>query len=200
MLQVNTFSAKSKASEVLMQKAAHIQLSSSLPGIMGLFRTFPESAKPMEELAELLLTKESSTFSKAERETVASYVSYLNACVFCSESHAAVADFHWQSQTAKQVWENPEGAPISDRLKSLLRIAGKVQRSALQVSQEDVAKAIENGATERDVHDTVLIAAAFCMFNRYVDGLGTLAPSRGDKSYQEAGQMLGQCGYLKPIL
>ena len=74
------------------------------------------------------------------------------------------------------VRQNYKEAPISDKLKSLLQIAGKVQKSGKAVLQEDIDNARLQGATDRDIHDTVLIAAAFCLFNRYVDGLASVAP------------------------
>lgn len=179
---------------------AHIKVPAGAPGIIGPMMAYPETAKPLNELAELLLVKESSTFSKAERETVANYVSYLNDCQFCSESHAGAADYHWKKPGfSKQVWENPDKAPISDRLKSLLKIAAKVQKSAKSVAKSDIESAMQLGATEADIHDTVLIAAAFCMFNRYVDGLGTFAPPRGDAAYAEMGKRLGEKGYKNAI-
>ncbi len=177
---------------------AHIKLTSELPGIKGLLETFRDTAKPLTDLAELLLVGDSPTFSKAERETVANYVSYLNGCVFCSESHAAVADFHWdQPGLSRQIWENPIQAPIPTRLKKLLAIAAKVQRDAKSVAKEDVAAAIAEGATERDVHDAILIAAAFCLYNRYVDGMGTFAPARGDPAYLGMGRHLAEHGYRR---
>ena len=177
---------------------AHIKVPEGVPGIIGPMKAYPETAKPLNELAELLLSRETQTFSKAERETVANYVSFLNQCVFCSESHAAVADYHWQKPgLSKQVWENPDRAPISERLRALLHIAAKVQKAAGSVSKDDVSAAMALGSTDRDIHDTVLIAAAFCMYNRYVDGLATFAPPRGDRGYQEIGKMLGDMGYIK---
>lgn len=179
---------------------AHITVPAGAPGIIGPMMAYPETTKPLNELADLLLFRESSTFSKAERETVANYVSFLNECVFCSESHAAVADYHWKKPgMSKQVWESPAQAPISDRLRSLLHIASKVQKSARTVSREDIEAAKKLGATEHDIHDTVLIAAAFCMYNRYVDGLGTMAPPRGHEAYTGMGKMLGEGGYRNAI-
>jgi uncharacterized peroxidase-related enzyme len=178
---------------------AHIGVADA-PGIIGPMKSYPETAKPLNELAEKLLVRETPTFSKAERETIAAYVSYLNHCVFCSESHAAVADFHWKKPGfSKEVWENLDNAPVSDRLRALLRIAAKVQKAAGTVTKEDVHQALQLGAGEHDVHDTVLIAAAFCMYNRYVDGLGTFAPPRGDRAYLEMGKMLGEGGYINAV-
>jgi len=61
-------------------------------------------------------------------------------------------------------------------MKALLAIAGKVQKGGKHVTAEDVERARSHGATDKEIHDTVLIAAAFCMFNRYVDGLDTWQP------------------------
>lgn len=177
----------------------HINLPAGIPGIVGPMIAYPETEKPLNQLAELLLTAETPTFTKAERETVAAYVSYLNRCLFCSESHAAVADFHWRKPVSKLTWEDPANAPISDRLRAQLRIAAKVQQAATTVTRADVEAAQALGCTERDIHDTVLIAAAFCMFNRYVDGLGTVAPPAGHPSYAEMGRMLGEGGYTSAI-
>jgi uncharacterized peroxidase-related enzyme len=178
----------------------HIKLPENEFGIVSLMKAYPETAKPLNELAERLLSRETPTYSKAERETVASYVSYLNQCVFCSESHAAAADHHWKHPgLSKAVWEAPQAAPISDRLRAHLQIAAKVQKQAGSVTSDDVRRALELGATESDVHDTVLIAAAFCMYNRYVDGLATVAPPRGHQGYIEAGRRLAEAGYVKAI-
>jgi uncharacterized peroxidase-related enzyme len=182
-----------------MNTHAHIEVADA-PGILGPMKAYPDTAKTLNELAEKLLVRETPTFSKADRETLAAYVSYLNQCIFCSESHAAVADFHWNKPGfRKEVWENLEKAPITDRLRSLLKISAKVQKHAGSVTKDDVNHALQLGATEHDVHDTVLIAAAFCMFNRYVDGLGTFAPPRGDQAYTMMGKMLGQGGYAHTV-
>jgi hypothetical protein len=86
--------------------------------------------------------------------------------------------------------------PISPKLRALLDIAGKVQKVA-HVLPEDIAIAREAGASDRELHDTALIAAAFCMFNRYVDGLGTWAP-QANEDYLEMGQKMAFLGYNRP--
>jgi uncharacterized peroxidase-related enzyme len=179
---------------------AHIGLKASAPGIVGLLKSFPETAKPLSVLAETLLTRGTPAFPVAERESVAHYVSYLNGCVFCSESHAAVADAHGAPEgSSRKIWQDLEAAPISERLRAYLRIAGKVQRVGSRVEPSEIARALELGATEHDVHDVVLIAAAFCMYNRYVDGLATFAPPRGDPAYRMMGQMIAKNGYLADL-
>lgn len=179
---------------------AHIKVPEGVPGILGPMKAYPETARALNELAEQILVVESKTLPKADREVIASYVSYLNSCVFCSESHGAVADFHAKKPgMAHQVWKDVSKAPISERLKALLNIAGKVQKDGRSVAKNDVEAAVKLGATDRDIHDTVLIAAAFCMYNRYVDGLNTFAPAKGDPAYQQMGTMLGTKGYKNAV-
>jgi uncharacterized peroxidase-related enzyme len=179
---------------------SHIKVPEGAPGIVGPMLAYPDSARILNQLAGHLLSQETPTFSKGERETVAGYVSYLNNCIFCSESHGAVADYHEKKPGfSKVVWKDMENAPLSNRLKALLRIAAKVQKDGRTVSKTDVDAAIKLGSTERDIHDTVLIAAAFCMFNRYVDGLGTSAPERGSTVYTAMGEMLATKGYGRAV-
>ena len=90
-------------------------------------------------------------------------------------------------QKVKIDWADAE---ISPRLKSLLNIAGKVQLGGKHVTAQDIAAAREQGATDLEIHDTVLIAAVFCMCNRYVDGLGTWAPQDPAIYRQRAAQIV----------
>lgn len=163
---------------------AHIKLPEGVPGILGPFAFRPETAKPLCELAEVLL-RGPSTLSPGERETIAAYVSKLNDCAFCHGSHNAAA---------KHLMK---GAAVSAKLKSLLTIAKQVQKGGRRVTAAMVADARENGAGDVEIHDTVLLAAAFCMYNRYVDGLGTLTPP--DDAYDAIGAMLAAQGYLNSI-
>ncbi|WP_214410481.1 carboxymuconolactone decarboxylase family protein [Sphaerisporangium fuscum] len=155
----------------------HITLNSDEPGIRGLFRFRPETARPLNELVEVLL-REDDTLSRGERELIAAYVSALNECTYCFSAHAAyaAAQLPQGMELVEQVRADLSAAPLPDKMKALLEVAGAVQRSGRNVTPELVAAAREAGATDREIHDTVLIAAAFCMFNRYVDGLATALP------------------------
>src|SRR6201996_3274300 len=155
----------------------HIALPEGLPGIRGAMAFRPETAKPLNELAGILL-RGPGTRSPAERELIATYVSYLNDCHYCQSSHGAIAAAHLNGDEdlVKRVKADFRHAAISEKLKALLVIAGKVQRGGKNVTADDVADARSEGATDREIHDTVLIAAAFCMYNRYVDGLATWQP------------------------
>jgi uncharacterized peroxidase-related enzyme len=176
---------------------AHIELPAGMPGIVGPLAFSPDTANPLLELAEILL-RGPNTLTSAEREMIAAHVSFRNECDFCQLSHGAAAAAHLQGNydLVEQVKVNPEGAAVSDKLKALLRIAGKVQQGGKQVTAAYVALAREQGATDKEIHDTVLIAAAFCMYNRYVDGLGTWQP-REPEAYREMGEQLAHQGYTR---
>ncbi len=177
---------------------AHIKLlNEELPGIVGLLNYRPETAKPLLDLAETLLRGPSSLTS-GEREIIAASVSYWNQCHFCHTSHAAAAAAHLKSGLGliDDIKAGLPTTPVSDKLRALLNIAHQVQRNGKNVTDEDVAFARELGATDIEIHDTVLIAAAFCMYNRYVDGLGTWAPGPNE-AYAEMGERMAHVGYGK---
>jgi uncharacterized peroxidase-related enzyme len=157
---------------------AHINLGNDLPGIRGPMAFSPATAKPLNALAEALLRDDDNTLSRGERELIGTYTSYLNDCFFCQNVHGSLAQHYMQCDmpAIDAIKENYRSAPISEKLKSLLSIAASVQKGGKQVRAEQIEQAKGLGATDLEIHDTVLIAAAFCMYNRYVDGLGTLAP------------------------
>jgi len=156
----------------------------------------PETAKPLNELVEILL-RGPNTLTPGERELIATYVSYLNDCHYCQSCHGAVAAAHLDGDEdlVKHVKADFHHAAISDKLKVLLVIAAKVQKGGKNVTAEDVANARKHGATDLEIHDTVLISAAFCMYNRYVDGLGTTQPC-DEAMYRERGKMVARDGYV----
>ncbi len=173
----------------------HIRLPKGQPGIRGLFAFSPSSAKPLLDLAQTLLRGD-STLSVGERELIAAYVSRKNGCFFCGMSHGAAAQCLLPNgrSVVSSVLKNPERAAISTKLKSLLAVASKVAKSGKRVLKSDIGKARRAGASEKEIHDTVLIAAAFCMYNRYVDGLATWAP-KSKAAYDKMGKFLAECGY-----
>jgi len=152
----------------------HIEVNNDFPGIRGLMAFRPETAEPLSALAEVLL-RDNEGLSRAERELIASRVSYLNDCFYCHNSHGELACVYLDGDRdlVDQVRKDYQHAAISGKL----TIAGKVQQSGLAVQPEDIALARREGATDKDIHDTVLIAAAFCLFNRYVDGLAATTPT-----------------------
>lgn len=175
---------------------AHIDLPEGLPGIVGPLEAYPRTAKHLRGLAQELL-RGASTLTPGERELIAAYVSSENDCFFCTQSHSAAAR-HLLSEDAgvvEAVKRDVAQAPVSDKMKALLAIARKVQQGGRRVTDEDVARARAEGATDQELHDTVLIAATFCMYNRYVDGLATWSPD-DPAMYDEHGAQLAEAGYV----
>lgn len=158
---------------------AHINLPDGLPGIRGPMVYRPETARPLNDLAEILLHDDNNTLTRGEREMIGAYVSAQNDCFFCQNVHGAMAQHYMQCDmaTIDHIKRDFVSAPVSEKLKALLTIAGSVQKGGKFVTADQIANAKLLGATDKEIHDTVLIAAAFCMFNRYVDGLNTWAPS-----------------------
>ncbi len=173
----------------------HINLPEGLPGITSAFAFRPETAKPLRALAEVLLRGPSSLTS-GEREMIATFVSNRNDCYFCKTSHRAAAAHHLSGNydLVDAVRDDYQNAPVSGKLKALLTIAGGVQQSGRNVTTEDIAQARKEGATDLEIHDTVLIAAAFSMYNRYVDGLATFTPV-DSRQYDEMGARMAAQGY-----
>ncbi|HUB18435.1 MAG TPA: peroxidase-related enzyme [Acidobacteriaceae bacterium] len=174
----------------------HIALPEGLPGIRGAMAFRPETAKPLNDLVEVLLVGP-NTLPPGERELIATYVSSLNDCYYCQTIHGAIAAAHLKGDEdlVRRVKADFKHAAISDKLKALLVIAAKVQSGGKNVTAVDVEHARGFGATDMEIHDTVLIAAAFCMFNRYVDGLATTQP-RDESMYRERGKMVAREGYV----
>jgi uncharacterized peroxidase-related enzyme len=175
----------------------HIDLQSEFPGIMAGFNFRPETAQPMRELAHILL-HEPNSLTGGERELIATYVSSRNKTTFCELSHGAAAAAHLGGdQVVKQIKTDLSTAQVSPKMRALLNIAGKVQQDGKLVTSADVESARKEGATDMEIHDTVLIAAAFSMYNRYVDGLGTVQPT-DPGMYAPMGRRLADEGYRVP--
>lgn len=173
----------------------HINFNNAYPGIRAALAFRPEVAPPLASLTDILL-RETSGLSRADRELIGMHVSALNECEYCYRSHAAVACIYLNNdeKLIGEIQKDFTTAPIPDKLKALLTIAGKVQQSGKAVSPEDIAEARRHGASDLDIHDTVLIAALFCLFNRYVDGLATTTPSDAD-SYKARAKQVAETGY-----
>ena len=172
----------------------YIPLEDHLPGITGLLEYRKDTAAPIRELTQILL-RGPSTLSEGERELIATVVSYKNECKFCATAHTAAADILLgEETTSEKVKENIATAPVSDKMKALLTIAAQVQEGGKKVTAESVQKAKDAGATDIEIHDTVLIAALFCLYNRYVDGLSTVTPT-DPVFYKGLGERLKNHGY-----
>jgi uncharacterized peroxidase-related enzyme len=179
---------------------AHITLPEDLPGIRGPMAFRPETAKPLNELVDILL-RGPHTLSPGERELIATFVSSQNECQYCQTIHGAIAAHHLNGDEdlVVKVKSDAQHAPISDKLKALLVIAGKTAESGRLVTAADVTRARDHGATDLEIHDTVLIAAVFCLCNRYVDGLATWAPT-DPAFYRQRAALVAEHGYAAATL
>jgi uncharacterized peroxidase-related enzyme len=177
---------------------AHIDLKNNLPGIRGPMLFRPETAKPLNELAELLLRDDRNTLSRGERELIGTYVSSLNDCFFCQNVHGAIAGHYLACNMAEidAIKKDFSSSAVSPKMKTLLAIAAQVQESGKAVTEAHIETARAAGATDREIHDAVLIAAAFCMYNRYVDGLATWAPA-DRQFYTDRAPQRAQEGYAE---
>jgi uncharacterized peroxidase-related enzyme len=178
----------------------HIELPDGFPGIRGPMMFRPETAEPLNELVDILL-RGPHPLSPGERELIATYVSARNDCTYCQTIHGAIAAHHLggAEELVRSVKQDFAQADISDKLKALLVIAGKVQLGGKNVTPEDVDRARQLGASDLEIHDTVLIAAVFCMCNRYVDGLATWAPE-DPEFYRQRAAVLAANGYAASTL
>lgn len=172
----------------------YIPLEQHLPGITGLLEYRKDTAAPIRELTQILL-RGKSTLTEGERELIATVVSNGNQCRFCTAAHTAAADILLgENETSQKVKQNISTAPVSNKMKALLIIAAMVRESGKAVTKEAIDKAKAEGATDIEIHDTVLIAALFCLYNRYVDGLATLTPTNPE-FYKSLGERLKNHGY-----
>jgi uncharacterized peroxidase-related enzyme len=174
---------------------AHIKLPEGEPGILGPLTAYRETEKHLNSLGQALMRGPSS-LTEAEREMIATYVSSGNECYFCTNAHAAATRqmLNDKSGLVNSVLADPKTARIDEKLRALLTIADKVRSDGRLVTDEDIVRARQAGADDKAIHDTVLITAAFCMFNRYVDGLATWTP-RDPAVYEEIGARLATKGY-----
>ena|SRR5690242_7438975 len=172
----------------------YIPLEGHLPGITGLLEYDQEAAQPIRELTQILL-RGPSTLTEGERELIATVVSNGNQCRFCTSAHTAAADILLgDNETSESVKENISTAPVSDKMKALLTIASMARENGKAVTKEAIDKAKNEGATDIEIHDTVLIAALFCLYNRYVDGLATVTPTN-PQFYKGLAERLRDHGY-----
>ena len=174
----------------------YIDTHNQIPGIRGLMQFRPDASLALNQLAQVLLADDAS-LSRSDRELIASFVSSQNDCKFCRTTHGAIAAHlpGCDNYTVNEVWSDYRSAPVSDKLKSLLHIADKVRVSGRNVTEADIHTARQQGASDLDIHDTVLIAAVFCMFNRYVDGLAATTPDDVE-FYNMVGKQRAEEGYL----
>jgi uncharacterized peroxidase-related enzyme len=173
----------------------HITLPIDAPGIRGPLAFRPDAAAHLLGLAETIL-RQPASLEPSERETIAAWTSYLNGCNFCMKSHAAAARAWFGtpgSAALDQLLDSGDPSGFSPKMQALLAVSRALQACVLGVKPEHIARARSAGASDSDIHDTVLITAAFCMYNRYVEGLGTREAE--EHEYEPMGRRLRDQGY-----
>lgn len=174
----------------------YIPVEPHLPGITGLLEYRKDTAAPIRALTQFLL-RGPNTLTEAERELIAAVVSYGNECRFCSTAHKAAADrLLGNTEITEAIRTDIERAAVSNKMKALLHIASLVRMSGRAVTSEAIERAKASGATDLEIHDTVLIAALFCLYNRYVDGLGTSLPD-SPAYFDQLAERLVSHGYTR---
>jgi uncharacterized peroxidase-related enzyme len=174
----------------------YIPLEDHLPGITGLLEYRKDSGQPIRELTQILMRGPSS-LTEGERELIAAVVSNGNQCKFCTTAHTAAADLLiGDQQTSQMAKHDIQSAPVTEKMKALLQIASLTRISGKSVTEESIEKAKSAGATDIEIHDTVLIAALFCLYNRYVDGMATSLPKE-DSYFNVLAERLVNHGYMR---
>jgi uncharacterized peroxidase-related enzyme len=175
---------------------------SDVPGIVAVMRLLPGLAVHLRGLADELLVNDvpGATLTRADRELLATAVSGANDCFYCMDSHGAFASELLRRTRTVEVDALVDGIKsgksdgVGAKMSALLRIARTVQRNPRSLTREDVAHALEVGATDEDTQLVVLIASAFCMYNRMVDGLRAKTPTSTDAYLARAAE-IAEHGY-----
>ena len=176
-----------------------------VPGIGVAMRLTPGLGVHLRGLADELLVHDfpGATLQRAEREMLATAVSAANDCFFCMDSHGAFATALLERTGAAEqaplidVIKHGTSDGFTPKMQALLHIARTVRRDSLDLAAGDVQAALDAGATDGDVQLAVLIASAFSMYNRMVDGLRARTPAAAEAYRARAGE-IAERGYSAP--
>jgi uncharacterized peroxidase-related enzyme len=164
--------------------------------LIDVFKAFPETSKPLIEFHEVLL-RGPSPFTEGERELIAAYVSGLNKCRYCHGVHAATAELlGFPKQTVESLIDEIETAPVSEKMKPVLRYALKLTRQPSSITAADADAIFAAGWEEAALYHTVAVTALFNFMNRLVEGMGIELDSNYVKP---ASERLAKRGY-RPLI
>lgn len=172
------------------------------PGIRAAIGLTPSLGFHLLGLADALLVDDfpGATIDRAEREMLAEAVSAANDCFFCMDSHgahaAAILEKEGATERLPLVEEIKIGSfeKFSPKMRALVQIARTVRRAPRELTADDVATATASGASDADVQLGVLIAAAFSMYNRMVDGFRARTPA-DPEIYRPRAVQIAEQGY-----
>jgi uncharacterized peroxidase-related enzyme len=176
-----------------------------VPGIGVAMRLTPELGLHLRGLADQVLVNPypGATITRAQREMLATAVSAANDCFFCMDSHAAHATALLERDGAADevakldMLKVGESAGFDPKMQALLTIARTVRRDPRKLTRTDIDAATGAGATDGDVQLAVLIASAFSMYNRLVDGFRARTPANVDV-YRDRASEIAEHGYSGP--
>lgn len=180
----------------------YIQLDQDFPGIVSLFMFDREVASRLTAMGQTIMRRPRG-LSVGDRELIGAFVSKLNDCKFCCDSHTACAKMYLGHSTVDEVIRQCNVEYLPMKLRALLCVAANVQGLDRDDLPRTIANAKEFGATDEEIHDTVLVTAFFSMCNRYVDGLGTTfrpgEPEDGGESLAEFGYTMGIRRFFREV-
>ncbi|MGH7282038.1 MAG: carboxymuconolactone decarboxylase family protein [Polyangiaceae bacterium] len=162
----------------------------------------PGLATHLRGLADELLVKDfpGATITRADRELLATAVSAGNDCFYCMDSHGAFASALLRKTNATEIESLVDGIKsggsggLSPKMAALVDIARTVRKNPRDARADQIERAIAAGASNADTQLAVLIAAAFCMYNRMVDGLRAPTLPTAD-AYRARAEEIAQHGY-----
>jgi uncharacterized peroxidase-related enzyme len=176
-----------------------------VPGILAAIRLTPGLGVHLRGLADELLVNAfpGATISRGEREMLATAVSAENDCFYCMDSHGAFATAVFERSGATGLEALIDGIKlgssdgVDEKMQALLHIARVVRRDSRELTASDVAAAKTAGASDADVQLAVLIASAFSMYNRMVDGFRAKTPPTAE-AYRARAAEIAEHGYSSP--
>ncbi len=181
----------------------YIELDQDFPGIVSLFMYDKEVASKLTAMGQTIMRRPRG-LSIGERELIAAFVSKLNRCNFCYQSHAACAKEFLDPTFVSEVCLYHTSTGISNKMRSLLHVAMDVRSLDRELLEISIGEAKVAGATDEEIHDTVLVTAFFSMCNRYVDGLGATfkesEPEQGGISLAKYGYTMGVRRFFREVL
>lgn len=174
--------------------------TNELPGIIGLLDKHPDSGTILKQLAhKLLWDKDFSPIPPGYRELIAAYVSQKNECEFCYRSHRAFAEEHLGKAYVSKMLDNDmfEDMP---KMGFMLSLAELTVRYPNNIIFSDIELMKNNGLSEKEIHDVILISSAFCMYNKYVSASGVSRPPLSDQDYSDIAIDIVANGYADQLV
>jgi uncharacterized peroxidase-related enzyme len=173
-----------------------------VPGILTALTLTPALGVHLRGLADELLVDEfaGATISRHQREMLATAVSAANDCFYCMDSHGAFASALLERNAAQELLPLVDEIKLGSsdgfdpKMQALLHVARTVRREPRELTRADVTAALDAGASDQDVQLAVLIAAAFSMYNRIVEGFRARTPPTAEV-YRERAEQIADHGY-----